>query len=710
MRPIACVGVICALSTAPALADRLVTSQRGKLVDVAAERSTVTVQVSGDVARTRVDQRFAPPRSARDAVYVATLPASAHVRELALELVAPGAVRAIRGTLRARNEIVIAPQAARDPALAALLARTRTDPRFVAEPIAHLAPDSTITATLDYVQHLRPHGAAGHELVIPARLASADPRIEIDAGVPIARVTSPSHRIVTTLAAPGSSTRATVRIEPATPPRELVLRISAATVHSPSFGVIGHRDATGGHFLFVAHPPQQPATVQLTPRELVFVLDTSASMRGAPLAKAKELIRRVLWTLRPDETFQLVRLSDTQSRLGSAPIAAKPRNIELALRWLAAVEAGDARGHTGLGAALALPADPRRLRIVAWIGDGFTGDDDVLRAQLRAHAATTRLFAFAIGATVHEELLAELAAIGRGTVHVVRPDDHPTAAVLAFEQAIAAPALVDLRVDWNDLAVTDLAAPALPDLFVGRPIVLAGRYTRGGRGTITVHGTQAGRRVRFDVPVELPTAPIDRPEIAAVWAREQIAERTRAHVLGARGARASELEREITALSLAHRVPSRFTTFAAVPADAAATRPVRVVVPVVAPRITRDVAGDPTIAATPVAVPQITFSGPPLRRGQLDGTIVRRYIRLKLPGVRHCYELALRLAPALAGQVVSELDIAPNGVVAMVRVSGIGDRTLHACIERELREIRFPEVRDGDPVRVTYPFTFRRSH
>src|SRR6185369_7011818 len=111
-------------------------------------------------------------------------------------------------------------------------------------------------------------------------------------------------------------------------------------------GVLAYRDGGSGSFLLIAEPPAQVAEAQIAPRELVFLLDTSSSMRGAPLDQAKRLIARMLSSLRPDDTFQIVRFDDRASALGPAPIANRPHNVELTLGWLDALDAGGATEMT----------------------------------------------------------------------------------------------------------------------------------------------------------------------------------------------------------------------------------------------------------------------------------------------------------------------------------------------------------------------------
>ena len=73
------------------------------------------------------------------------------------------------------------------------------------------------------------------------------------------------------------------------PNRDLVLtwRQTAETIEEATFTHTGDR---GNFFTLILQPPQRVDQTQAVPRELVFVLDTSGSMRGKPIDKAKEVM------------------------------------------------------------------------------------------------------------------------------------------------------------------------------------------------------------------------------------------------------------------------------------------------------------------------------------------------------------------------------------------------------------------------------------
>jgi Ca-activated chloride channel family protein len=385
--------------------------------------------------------------------------------------------------------------------------------------------------------------------------------VELDAGVPIHGVRSPSHQLETSAA---SRHEAGVKIAAGDtiPNKDFILRYDVAGDDKPEFAVIPHRgaDAKPGSFFLMAQPPVDAEAAQVTAKEMVFVVDTSSSMQGKPLDKAKEAIRRAIAGMGADDTFQIIRFDDRASALGAAPIANKPKNVDIALSWLAALEAGGGTDMTtGIRAALAFPHDPARLRIVVFLTDGFIGNEDEILALVQDQLGTSRLFSFGVGSAVNRWLLEEMASLGRGTVQVVRPDEDTTAAVDKFHARIAKPLLTDVAIDWNGLAVEGVTPARIPDLFAGQPLILSGRYAAAGNAVITVKGKLAGRDVSFDVPVTLPETR-ERAAVAAIWARGRITELSRQQLRGEQ----PELKQQIIDLALGHRLMSQYTAFVAV--------------------------------------------------------------------------------------------------------------------------------------------------
>jgi Ca-activated chloride channel homolog len=755
--------------TPPATTEgRLVTRDGKTVVDVPLEHTDVRIRVDGYLADATVTQRFKNPYDHKiEAVYLFPLPTTAAVSELAITI----GGRTIKGAIAERAKATAVYEAARARGnVAALLTQER--PNLFTQQVANLEPGATVEVTLRYVQPLE-YDSGGYELafpmvagprylpggakheavqpaVLPAGLRSSHDislRVDLDAGVPITGLSSPSHKLAMDKLS-ASHVAVVIAAGDTIPNKDFVMRYRVAGA-APQFGVLAHRDGGNGSFLLVAQPPASVAAKQITPRELVFVLDTSSSMRGAPLEKAKQLIRTLLGHLGPDDTFQIVRFDDRASALGEGPIANNPRNIDLVLEWLAKLDAaGGTEMTTGISAALAVPHDPARLRIVAFLTDGYVGNEDEILAQIGKRIGDARLFSFGVGAAVNRYLLDEMASVGRGAVTYVRPDEDTAAAIGAFERRIATPVLTDLRIDWGGLAVRDVTPRALPDLFAGQPVVLAGHYTAPGRATVTVHAKQAGRDVTFAVPVELPARAADRPAVASVWARRRIAELSRALVRGDN----APAQQEIIALSLAHHVLTQFTAFVAVD-DARVTAggaAKRVVVPVEVPDAVAGLGpavngvygfgaggggsgwgtigvghygtigygsgtssgygygeGHGGMRGATAAIPTVVIAQP-MVMGSLDAAIIRRYIKRNTEKIRYCYEKQLLQKPALDGTVTVTFTIGTTGTVTASAATGL-DPEVATCVAGVIKQIEFPKAQDSGVIQVNYPFTFHKA-
>ena len=558
------------------------TREGANVVPVPLEHTEVKVRVDGFIAEVDVDQRFKNPYSYKiEAVYLFPLPAQSAVN--GYELATGG--RTIKGEIKLKDDAKAIYKAAKTKGyVAGLLTQER--PNLFTQAVANIEPGATVDVRLHYVQALgydsgayelvfpmvagpryvpktsKVDAAAVQPAVLPAGMRSGHDigvTVEVDAGVPIGNVRSPSHTIAMTKVS-AHEARVALGAGDTVPNKDFILRYDVAGA-KPEFAVVTNKAAGApGSFFFMAQPPVKPDAAQITPKEMVFVIDTSSSMQGRPLDKAKEAITRALKGMHPDDTFQIIRFDDSASALGGRPIANKPKNVEKALAWLGQLQAGGGTDMTGgIKAALAFPHDPARLRIVMFLTDGFIGNEDEILAIVQDKLGPSRLFSFGVGSAVNRYLLEEMAAIGRGAVQVVRPDEDTTAAVERMHARIASPLLTDITIDWKGLAVQDASPGKIPDLFAGQPLVLSGRYAKGGSATVTITGMQAGRKVSFDVPVALPELR-DRPAIAAIWARSKIAELTRQQLKAEKPA----VKQQIVDLAMTNHLMSTYTAFVAV--------------------------------------------------------------------------------------------------------------------------------------------------
>ena len=198
-----------------------------------------------------------------------------------------------------------------------------------------------------------PSERAGHDLSI---------RVAIETGGPELRdLASPMHEVVTSR----DGRRAIVELakRSSIPNRDFVLswRTDAdligegtlATVRTPRFD--GDPSA-GGHFAVILNPPARIEQASIPPRELVFVLDTSGSMSGFPIEKAKEVMSKAIAAMRPQDRFNVITFAGHTHILWPEPRAASEMNVAEARGFVDGQRGG---GGTEMMAAIEAALDPK---------------------------------------------------------------------------------------------------------------------------------------------------------------------------------------------------------------------------------------------------------------------------------------------------------------------------------------------------------------
>ncbi len=131
-----------------------------------------------------------------------------------------------------------------------------------------------------------------------------------------------------------------------------------------------------------------------------------------------------------------------------------------------------------------------------------------------------------------------------------------------FFDRISHPALTDLSIDWGSMLVSDVYPAKLPDMFVGRSVVITGKYI-GAPGDVNVSGYSGSRQHRANLTLRQSSA--STAFIPNIWARLRIAE------LADRKAWEQdpydELGAAIKATALKYQLVSDYTSFVAVDAS-----------------------------------------------------------------------------------------------------------------------------------------------
>ena len=569
----------------------------GKPAECPLKHTEVKAQVSGFLSRVTVTQDFENNFGNKiEAVYTFPLPQAAAVDDLTMLI----GDRRVQGKIMRRQEAEQAYAAAKQIGkVASLLNQER--PNIFTQQVANIMPGERIRIIISYVETLKyedgsyewsfPMVVAPRYIPAPApqqdapagttqdtdasRITptSAPPgtraghdislEIDLDAGVPILGVNSESHE---TEVQQINERRAVVRLKDrATIPNKDFLLTYRVAGDSINDAVLTHRSARGGYFTLILQPPQRVAAEDVMPKELVFVLDTSGSMGGFPIDKAKETMDLALNNLYPHDRFNLITFAGDTDILFSQPVFATPENLEKAKKFLAGQSGG---GGTEMMKAIKAALKPSKsqehVRIVCFMTDGHVGNDREILAEVQKYS-NARVFSMGFSTSPNRYLLDNMAAYGRGEVDYVSDVGDTSAVARRFNERIRNPLLTDVSIDWSSLPVTDIYPKRIPDLFGAQPLILSGRYSGASKGTIRLKGKLAGQEFVRNIPIELPETETEHDVLATLWGRRKIDDLMREELGSSEDPKAVEQKREeITQVGLNFKLMTQYTSFVAI--------------------------------------------------------------------------------------------------------------------------------------------------
>lgn len=574
----------------------LMTYEPGTTTQVAVplRHTDVKGSIAGPFSAVNVTQQFMNPYSGKiEAVYVFPLPENAAVNDFVMTI----GDRHIRGIIREREQAQrIYNEAKSQGYTASLLTQER--PNIFTQKVANIEPGRQVDIAISYygplnyidgafefvfpmvvgprynppawrdgvaatprgvpdqtrqpteVQYLKPHERSSSDIGIA---------LDIDAGVPIQSISSPSHTINTQ-----STGHTTANVSLANmsslPNKDFVLRVNVATDRVQS-GVITASTERGNFFSLLIVPPASLQNTSRGPVEMVFVLDASGSMNGRPIEQAKDAISRGLDRLEPGDTFQLINFAQSATQLGSRPMYATRDNVERAKRYLEAIQGqGGTEMLNGLRASLDFPHDAERLRYVVFATDGFIGNEPQILAETDARLNASRIFSLGIGSSPNRYLMDAMARMGRGFASFLSLDESPYRVMDAFMERVSHSALHDVSIDFGGARISEVFPARIPDVYVGRPVMIIGRYDGALPSTVRVRGRAGGTELTIEAPVYNGCGPLAQKALGPLWARAKITALADRAAWDAQG----ELPFEIKRTALDWSLMSQFTAFVAV--------------------------------------------------------------------------------------------------------------------------------------------------
>ncbi|XP_060205986.1 uncharacterized protein LOC132633521 isoform X2 [Lycium barbarum] len=311
---------------------------------------------------------------------------------------------------------------------------------------------------------------------------------------------------------------------------------------------------------FYLYPPTVN-TRKVFRKEVVYVVDISASMQGRPLENVKAALLAALSKLSPADAFNIIAFNGKSLLFSTSLVPSGKESIGKAIQWIDQnfVAEGSIDISLPLNQAIEmLSENGDSIALVFLITDGSVGDEreicQAVRGRLMKRGLNApRISTFGIGLYCNHYFLQMLAQIGRGYYDAAYDLDSIGSRLERLLNDTSSVILADLRIEaLENLDSFELYPCYLPDLLSSRPLIVSGRFIGTCPDSVKVSGTLADS-TNFEVDVKVQKAkdfPLER-----VFARRQIETLT----ANAWFSGSKQLEEMVVKLSLQTGVPSEYT-------------------------------------------------------------------------------------------------------------------------------------------------------
>ena len=532
------IGLSCACLAPDAPAQLTALTPEAEPVPLPLQGTEVHLAMTGGLIEAVVVQTFSNTCTAAaiEAVYGFPLPARATVMDMEIHV----GSRWIKSEVQKKEQAIATYAAARDSGKKTAVVHRERPNRFTTS-VANILPGETVDVYLTYLEcadfrdgsyivtfpmvsgtrylpdAMDPEldGAMPGMLVDPVLPSGIDPgyrcalTLDIE-GLPVAAVECGTHAIA---AGPHPdlphATRVTFEHGQEIPDADFCARILLEEASVPVATAHVSGNETEAYALITVIPAlagalEDPAAAP--PREVLFLLDTSGSMEGEPLAQAKRGLRHCLARLQSHDRFNLVTFASDYTTFADAPAPATDDRLATVDSFIDRLNAaGGTEMQPALEALLDQPTTPGTMRLVFLLTDGDVGNEHSLVRLLGQRLGQGRLFPIGIGSAPNETLVRGMAEAGRGEAVFLRSEDDIDEALRSLFAAIESPQWMDLSLAWSGSPSVGVYPSKIPDVYAGRPVQLVAWLPASYAGILTLQGTYRGAPREIDIPIEVAT-------------------------------------------------------------------------------------------------------------------------------------------------------------------------------------------------------------
>ena len=280
-----------------------------------------------------------------------------------------------------------------------------------------------------------------------------------------------------------------------------------------------------GYFKVEIVPRRSLRRLKTMPKDVVFLIDTSASIPQTWVQQMVAGVKFALGSLNPGDRFNIMMFSDRPRLFSQTIQPATNQSLERALKFL---DDAESAGATDVNAALSrlLTRDLSQQRVynLVLISDGrptrgVMDTRDLINIITKDNDLNASIYCVGVGPRVNRELLDFLAYRNKGFSVFV--DDRRRVATVIRElmSRLRYPLIKDVTFNVAGLDAATVFPTHLPNIHQSERFAIFGRYQQPVTFTFQISGrTAGGRAVDFTFTRNLADAPRSQTTLSNDWA------------------------------------------------------------------------------------------------------------------------------------------------------------------------------------------------
>ncbi|XP_014725151.1 PREDICTED: inter-alpha-trypsin inhibitor heavy chain H4 [Sturnus vulgaris] len=231
-----------------------------------------------------------------------------------------------------------------------------------------------------------------------------------------------------------------------------------------------------------------PQEMQVFPKNVIFVIDRSGSMRGRKIEQTRDALLKILQDLRPEDHFSFITFNNKVSEWKSSLLPATEENVASAAAF---VQTLAARGGTDidgallaavgvLGKAEGLLEHTISMIILLTDGEPTSGERNVEVIQENVQKAINgkyALFCLGFGFDVSYKFLEKMALSNGGIARRIYENADAALQLQGFYQEVATPILMQIEMQYPENSIEGLTKNNFKLFFEGSEIIVSGKIS-----------------------------------------------------------------------------------------------------------------------------------------------------------------------------------------------------------------------------------------